>query len=300
MAATRKAVSYYRELVGSNSWYFLSFLTRSLSNLSEQIHKSGRLGEFLDAIQESVEIYRELAQDYPNNFLPLLAVSLRSLGDHLAALGKREQAQRALEESVRHFEELVKTDPSFRSELAASLNSLGREFFSLNLFREARRAVKRAVDIWSELAASNPQDYCESLAAGYCNLSAVYDSLGHSRAALRAMKKSVGYYQELVKTRPEFRLHLALSFNYLGDRLNAVGKTREALKAYEQAARELVSLALSSPDVCASHASYMARDYARAFWCLGQEPDTKLMETLWSIASRDQGASNSCQFSASI
>jgi len=260
-------------------------LATSLFDVDEALSKVAGTTEARQRITESASAYLDrLSEDAQiDSALSVeIAEGYRRVGDMLGNpnvpnLGRRDEALQRYEAAEQRLAVATMARPDDRVAQVTSARierSKGDVLFAQRRLGEARDAYGRAMAIVQRLLASEPEstEHKQFLSGIYRPLGDVSLARGNAQEALSFYEKSRALDLAVLALHPDAsgeptRL-LALTQLRVAEAAAALGRRADAVEAYQEAARLLLSLSLQFPG-----RAHLLRDLALARMKLGQAAD---------------------------
>jgi tetratricopeptide (TPR) repeat protein len=223
---------------------------------------TGDVDAALEAYAGAIDEQRAIAQrpgTEPNPAaLRALADTHSNLGLLLADIGRKPAARRSLTSGIELAEKLVAATPNdreLRRKLAISYNSLSFVEREIDWSR-SEEACRRAIALLDELDDDDirPDEAAEfrsDVALYYNNLGAILAHRGDWSAACDSYRAAIDRQQQVQRLAPAVPAHrreLAVSWNNLGQALDALDRSADAAAAYNDAQYLVAQLASDYPD----------------------------------------------------
>jgi tetratricopeptide (TPR) repeat protein len=211
---------------------------------------ANHLEEALHVFRAGFEISKKLAEMAPNNVVwqHMLSESYDNVGDALKALSNVDEALLSYRAGLAVADRLLQTNPDD----AKSLSIVSRSYYHIGDLLEAQSHPDQALDsyrIGLTIARKLLQTYPDRLdlqrdAAAYSYVVAVkLKAQGNVAEALHSFRENLDSLERLLKTDPsnaeKWLKLLLVSYNNIGDLLDAQGDFAGALGAYRTIAEKL-------------------------------------------------------------
>jgi tetratricopeptide (TPR) repeat protein len=215
----------------------LGGLSRTLTNLGNQLWGLGRHEEAVAATTEAVEIRRRLLATDPTFEEWRLAYSLTNLGAQLADADRPDDAVPVAEEAVAMYRRLNEADPgAYERDLARALHNLGNVLSRTGRLAQALTVTRQAVEIRRRLAGANPHGHETGLASSLSNLASFLVETRQYDEALPVVQEAVELLRRQVTAVPGAHeptligalVNLAGAYRGMGKYRRALGSAREA------------------------------------------------------------------------
>jgi tetratricopeptide (TPR) repeat protein len=244
--------------------------------------------EAFQALERAIELWQDLAQAAaPNLNLQLdLSTAYYQLGEELL---KTRQTAAALD-AYQHVIRLGEAPPLKGADdlelwypLARSYYAVGKIKAEANQPQEALPAVERAAALFEQLVQAQPTDRVLTLCLGDS-----YHFLGDLHRRAGQLSTAIGYYQQALPIRekrwqkfpyPGRRLSLVQTCYHLGQVLQQVGRSEEALAAYRGAIDPQRTALQEGTAEERRRLSDLYRDVARVLEDLGQTRDAEAIRS---------------------
>jgi serine/threonine protein kinase len=282
-----KAVDVERALVQEypDEMDYQDELAKHYINLGYVYAIQVRVRQAEEADQEAQKIWEKLAREQPDvpEYRAFLAMAYFNLGALADRNGESEKAEAEYQQAI-SLRQTLRRDfpdiPRYRHELAEGLNNLGAFFLDAHQKDKAREPIHQARDLREELARDYPAvtEYQVALAQSHNN-TAIFDLADNPDQAIVGYKKALTVWEALIKRHPtelEYIQNKAASLCNIGEALQKLGKAKEAIEWYDQAASVLEEVLAKQPkepaalrfydNTCMGRASALAEvhEYERA------------------------------------
>ena len=223
-------------------------LAGALESLAEHYRRDDQLERALQANQDAVQALRELAMINPSKRL-VLAKALLNLGKRYTQADKLQQALATDKEAVLILREVAKTSLDARNLLASSLgHNLYNSYLELGLHRQALQAAEESVQLFRGLQA-NDSVVDLMFPVAIMNVGLGHARLGQWHQSLLAFAEAVG--QSRKQQDVVFGGHVwhSTALSFLALPYNALGRRQEAMAASRQALKVLAGQAPKNSDM---------------------------------------------------
>ncbi|WP_268877676.1 SAV_2336 N-terminal domain-related protein [Actinomadura rubteroloni] len=232
------------------------------------------------APDDSVAVYRELVRDSERLVGKWHADTLRrrlSLRSLLLKKGPWEAARSVAEEQIQALRDGATDDPGLLPTLAGELIDYSSLLFDGEQKNESLRAADEAFTLLLTYTETNPQSTSSTISYAFQRLSDYYWEFGRPNEAVATIAKAADFRRRLVDDNGNSHASLSPALFIYAERLEAVGKTREALDALAEA---LANLRSPTPLSLGVGWTKLARTFAGRLSTEGADAPIEALRTL--------------------